>query len=378
MKKFTFLLMIVFLSSFIFKAFSQELTDACPYKPSATKIDADNGDLLWGELFSFNVSNAGEQGVAFANDAFWTCRNTVDGKIRKYDKTFPHERVDSFLLTPSVIGIRDFAYDGTYLYGGKNAATLYKIDLTAHTSSTITFSGAYTSIRHCTYDPAAYAGAGGFWVGGFSTLELFPKTGGASTITATAPTAAYGSAYDDKTTGGPYLWLFCQTTPGDPSFALLDLVQYNISSNSYTGTVHNCSFVTDIINDVTTTAGGCEATFNTIAPGKLAIICNAQQSPNRIFGLELVDWGGVGIKENQKDENLAVWPNPAMINSTINMISTSNITNVKVYNTIGQIVYNENMNKHEVNISTNNFSAGTYIINVIKDDGMVTKKIVVK
>jgi len=36
------------------------------------------------------------------------------------------------------------------------------------------------------------------------------------------------------------------------------------------------------------------------------------------------------------------------------------------------------MNKHEVNISTNNFAAGTYIINVIKDDGMVTKKIVVK
>jgi len=376
MKKITFLMMIVFLSSFFFNAFSQEMKDVCPFAPTSTPIVADNGDLLWDELFSFNVTFDGEQGVAFADDAFWTAKWQTDGMIRKYDKTTMLKN-DSFLLTPTVVGIRDFAYDGTYLYGGNDTSALYKIDLTAHTSTSVTLTGA--TIRHCTYDPTAYSNAGGFWAGAWANLKLYPKAGGAATVTAPAPTYCYGSAFDGQTTGGPYLWLFCQTATGTPAgSALVDLVQYNIASNTYTGTVHNCSNVSGVVNDLSAKAGGCESTYDTYAPGKLVIIGNVQQTPNRVFGLELVDWGGVGIKENQKNENLAVWPSPAMVNSTINMISTSNITNVKVYNTIGQIVYNENMNKHEVNISTNNFAAGTYIINVIKDDGMVTKKIVVK
>lgn len=365
-------MVIMLLSSFTLKTFSQELKDVSPMAPHSSPMVTDNSGLLWDVITSFPVTAGGEQGIAFANDKFYTSMWSADNLIREYDVT-THALITSWAPSPAFSGLRDFAYDGTFLYGGTNGATLYKIDPTTHASTSVSLSGA--TIRHLTYDPAAYSGAGGFWAGGWADMKLYPKTGGAGTVTAPAPESAYSSCYDNKTTGGPFLWLFCQTNYGTPTGTeLVDLVQYDIATNTYTGTIHNCSDVTGIESGAM--AGGCESYFNpSFAPNKLAIICNAQQSINFVYALEL--WAPNSVTEIQKNENLAIWPNPAKVNSTINMITTSTITNVKVYNAIGQVVYNENMNKHEVNISTENFVPGTYVVSVIKDDGAVTRKIVV-
>jgi hypothetical protein len=79
---------------------------------------------------------------------------------------------------------------------------------------TITLASGMTA-RHCTYDPTADGGAGGFWVGNW-TGTTYPDvifqvsmTGAqlASIPAAThGLTSVYGTAFDDVTPGGPYLW----------------------------------------------------------------------------------------------------------------------------------------------------------------------------
>ncbi|MFH0895131.1 MAG: T9SS type A sorting domain-containing protein [Bacteroidota bacterium] len=367
MKKITLFVMLTFAVSFAVIAQSE----VCPMQNQQNAyVNAENKLAIWDELFAFNTSFAGQQGIAFVNNMFWTSSWSTSAYFKRYNAT-TYAFIDSVTVTGVPAGLRDFAFDGTYLYGGANSATIYKIDPTALTSTTITASG-ITSIRHCSYDPLAYSGAGGFWVGTWADLFLVPKTGGAATVTGPVPTSAYGSCYDGVSQATPCVWLFCQTVGGVSGYPGVDLVQYDIATNTFTGTIHDNSGLSSL-DLAAGIAGGCEATYNTIVPGGLVILLNVQQSPNRVYGL---DMGTVAIDEATKGDNLAVWPNPAQVNSTINMITTSNISNVKMYNAIGEVVYNENCNKHEVNISTAGLTPGTYFINVIKEDGMVTRKVV--
>ena len=121
-------------------------------------------------------------------------------------------------------GYRDLATDGTYLYAGCGAR-FYQIDPSdgsvvadvAHTMGIV--------IRALTYNPAT----GTFFTGDFaSTIREFSFNGTAVTqirAFTLGLTAVYGMAWDDISTGGPFLWIFDQT--GTPQSTL---VQANVNT----------------------------------------------------------------------------------------------------------------------------------------------------
>ena len=167
------------------------------------------------------------------------------------------------------------AFDGTYFYGGANSTTIYKMDFTSKTLvGTISTSA---TVRHIAFDPTANSGDGGFWVGAWNTLVLVSRTGAVLTTTTAPLTAIAGSAYDDKSTGGPYLWLFNQTTG-----ALGTIYQYKIATQALTGITHNANDIPGFSGS----AGGL-ATSLSLVPGKLVLLGSVQQTPNLIFCYEL-------------------------------------------------------------------------------------------
>lgn len=176
-------------------------------------------EALWDIQFAYNstdtINRAGMAAANFVNGEFWVSRWASDTLVR-FDQD---GTVNSIFTIPGLTGVRCFAYDGTYLYAGTNTTTIYRIDPGTATLAPphITVAGAVGAVRHCTYSPALNSGAGGFYVGNFNTdifaISMTGATLSGSTIPAAthAQTGMYGSAYDDQTAGGPYLWIFAQS-----------------------------------------------------------------------------------------------------------------------------------------------------------------------
>lgn len=152
--------------------------------------------------------------------------------------------VDSFSIS-GVTGLRDLAYDGTYFYGGKNTNVIYKMNFNSTPPalvSTITCPSSFT-VRNICYQ----ADSNALWVGGWATdLSLVNMSG---TVIRTIPaathglTSTYGTAYDNTTPGGPYIWAI------NASSTVGVITQINATTGMPTGLTHDCS-------DVGTAIGG--------------------------------------------------------------------------------------------------------------------------
>ena len=70
---------------------------------------------------------------------------------------------------------------------------------------------------------------------------------------------------------------------------------------------------------------------------------------------------------------LGVYPNPS--NNIVNVVSNQNIESVKIINTIGQTVYENNIDQNYVQINTSEFKAGIYFVQVKDEDGITTKQL---
>ena len=73
---------------------------------------------------------------------------------------------------------------------------------------------------------------------------------------------------------------------------------------------------------------------------------------------------------------VVVYPNPAT--DVINIAFPSDISNVTIINYVGQSVYSSKVNSSNVQINTNNFEAGIYIIRIQTCKGMEIQKIIIK
>lgn len=83
----------------------------------------------------------------------------------------------------------------------------------------------------------------------------------------------------------------------------------------------------------------------------------------------------VNVNEYEFLNNVNIYPNPA--SSVIN-VSAENLTNVKVYNAVGQLIYTEETENDNVNIDTQNWTNGLYYVTVETVDGNSTsQKIIV-
>ncbi len=86
--------------------------------------------------------------------------------------------------------------------------------------------------------------------------------------------------------------------------------------------------------------------------------------------------GYVGVNENEADNELIVYPNPATDIVTINVPSgTEKLT---IFNVTGQVVntYNNPQKVEEINVS--NFETGVYFVQIQNGDAILTKKLIVK
>ena len=83
---------------------------------------------------------------------------------------------------------------------------------------------------------------------------------------------------------------------------------------------------------------------------------------------------GMSVTENE-DCNIAIYPNPARDFVKLSAIS-GQLSTVRVYNCLGMLVEEIEVNSSEVEINTSGYNAGIYFINIQTTEGNVTKKII--
>jgi hypothetical protein len=82
-----------------------------------------------------------------------------------------------------------------------------------------------------------------------------------------------------------------------------------------------------------------------------------------------------GIQENEKN-NISIYPNPA--SNLVNITCDVQINSIRIINYTGQVVYNQSVSGNNVQVNTNDFSAGVYFINVNTSKGIATQKLLIK
>ncbi len=238
--------------------FSQnDYKDKSPF-PGSGREKQDESLARWDLEFSFNITNAtgssGNAGAEFDGTYLYTTR-WASNLIHKFDMS--GNLVEEFSI-PGVTGLRDLAFDGTYMYGGAASNIIYQMDF-----STKTLIGTISSpvaVRFIAYDEIN----DGFWCGSWTDdPTLVSRTGQTLDSFSTGLTNQYGAAFDNVSAGGSYLWIFDQgggVCPGS-----LMIYQFEIATGIYTGVCHDaCIDLTDGI------AGGLFSTSDYFA-GKFSI-----------------------------------------------------------------------------------------------------------
>ncbi len=124
----------------------------------------------------------------------------------------------------------------------------------------------------------------------------------------------------------------------------------------------------------------CEANgYQTIALYNVAVIDGATKTIN--FYMYATDFGGetpdytTGMFENDT-ESLTVYPNPAR--EEVNIVVTGTIKEVKIMNNMGQLVFNQMINKSNLKVNTSNFQKGVYYLEILTEKGISTDKLIIK
>lgn len=115
-----------------------------------------------------------------------------------------------------------------------------------------------------------------------------------------------------------------------------------------------------------------EYTFNIPAGAKrVAINCTSDD----VFALFIDDVtidGTATSVESVEANQTSVYPNPA--NNVVNVTSVANMNNIEVYTIAGQKVANYTVNGTQAAINVNNLSNGMYIMQIVSENGVSTKK----
>ena len=389
----------------------------------------------WDLVASFTGSSAGQQAVAtdgnFIYTASWQATPTGGHTFYKYD--LEGNFVEGFDIAGAT-GIRDLTTDGEYFYGTSGGAQIFCMDFTNKTLvSTINCSG--LTSRHITYDPER----DGFWSGNWTTLALYDRTG-ALVQNGPATTSAYGSAYYKDQDDVEHVYLFCQTSP-DGATNRVEVIDYNINTNTLNSTPVKALTDIPGYDPANGIAGGCfignyndklcffgnvqqspnligiyelEAGVTPPTPVEgimgsvllrdgevIALFLGDEAGTNSYVdeGMEIgeheycvrVIYGGepdvtlwamscpecatvnyTSIVENDVVDNL--YPNPTYGMVTIEAQGMNHIT---VVNTLGQVVYDADVNADMMQLNLGQYKAGLYLIRVNTENGVSVKRVTV-
>jgi len=240
------------------------------------------GDLLGVMDIQTPSGLDGNLGVGFDGTYLWvTARDDANGhQLNLFD--LAGNLVGSFPQgTTSIWGMRDMAFDGTYLYAGDDNG-FYQIDpMTGTVTNLGAFPNTHTAvggvIRALAYDPALDV----FWTGNFSeAIVMFDRNDNVIASFSNPVAGIYGMAWDIWSDGGPYLWAFAQAgTPSD-----VEVVQIDPT----TGIVTGLGFTGDITD--APGAGGCEFIPDAFVAGSAVFAGMHQETLDAIYfyDMELV------------------------------------------------------------------------------------------
>ena len=383
---------------------------------------------MWDYVGSFTGTSAGQQAVAtdgnFIYTASWQATPTGGHTFYKYD--LEGNFIEGFEIAGAT-GIRDLTTDGEYFYGSSGASQIFCMDFTNKTLvSTINCSG--LTSRHLTYDPER----DGFWSGNWSTLALYDRSGNL-VQNCPAPTSAYGSAYYKDEDGVEHLYLFCQpnsdckvydyniTTGTLGTSVVLDFSSTTpgctgIAGGCFIGTYQGktCWFGNSQqdpnligIYELDSNAGPIPPTPVEGIMGSLllrngeiiAIFIGDEAGTNSYVDTEVGDgtyeycvrviYGGDpdvtlwamscpecatveydAVAEIDVVDNL--YPNPTHGMVTIQAQAMNHIT---VVNTLGQVVYDADVDADMIQLNLGQYKAGLYMIRVNTENGVSVKRV---
>ena len=228
---------------------------------------------IWDVQLAINLSSG--FGAEF-DGYFFYVTDGFSNLINKYDISGNFIEVFSI---PGVSGLDDLAYDGVYMYGGTGSTNIFQMDFTSH--SLVGTIATPFSVRHIAYDENYDA----FWIGSWSSpLALISRTGTVLNIFNILLPTITGTAYDNVSPGGPYLWFFDRgdTIPG-PQL----IKQFHINSGTFTSVTH------DVLSDVgigqpDAIAGGLFSTAD-LVQGTFSLGGILVGSPCVLFSYELLN-----------------------------------------------------------------------------------------
>jgi hypothetical protein len=382
MKKFTIALILLnLISNFNLSAQNQRDTsfDIAPAL-STVSSSLSNERALWDIQFNYNTTAAaagdnGMAGVIFFNNEFWVSKWQSD-TIYRFSAT---GTLNSEFIIAGITGIRSFTTDGSYIYAGTNTNIIYKINPTLQQLAPphITVSASIgINVRFCTYDATLNSGAGGFWIGNFSTdIVAVDLTGNLLSLIPAAThglTGMYGAAIDNFTLGGPFLWVFDQS-----GASTMTLIQLNVSTGMQTGLVHDVMTDVGVAQSLTSGLAGGLFISNLLVPTKITIGGIVQGTPSNIlFGYELTS-PPAGVEEFGQGL-LSVFPNPASDKVIVCYSGTEKNTFYKVFDLTGKIVLKGSILNENNAVDLSDLSSGVYVIDVFSNAYSVGKKLIVK
>lgn len=133
------------------------------------------------------------------------------------------------------------------------------------------------------------------------------------------------------------------------------------------------TLVADEYVDITMTLDATEVPSD-VYNGKVIIRSNdlIDEQANKTVLMNVV----VGINENGIEERIVVSPNPA--SDYLRIGSNGEISNIRIYNTIGQLVLDQNVGSSNFTLSTENMPNGVYFVNIETLNGTTTQKVIVE
>ena len=385
--------------------------------------------LMWDLVATFNAAEGGQYGVVTDGEYFYTSNwgyGSAAHNFWKYD--LEGNQIEGFEISGCGT-LRGMTFDGEYVYGVANSSTIYCVDLNNHTLVSQTTS-AYGAMRGITYDSER----DGFWViGNWSgNLTLVSRTG-AIVQTGPAPTSASDLAYYKDPDGVEHVFCFNNGTN--------DVDDYNITTGTMTSAVFNFNgtpgfnsgssggchvaayagktcFIGDIqqspnligiyeldgdapvpptpptptgdilgavlyrdgefigIFDANTTSytdenvepGQYEYTIRVIYGGDEDVTYYAMSCPETLD----VTVHHLSIAENEVVNS--IYPNPTSGDLNINAEA---MTHVTVFNAMGQMVYDQNVNADSMVLNMGQFESGVYMVRIDTANGSSVKRITV-
>lgn len=325
----------IFCFAFIVQqAYAQHVTipSSIDAAPELSNEPMASSKALWDLQFSFNATDSangdlGMAGVAYFNNEFWVSRWASD---TLYRFTNSGSLISEFVIA-GISGTRSITTDGTNLYLGNATNTIYTVDpSTQSLIGTISSTASVTS-RFLTYDPTLDGGNGGFWTGNFNTDIVAISMSGVVLSTIPAAThglgGMYGAAYDQFSSGGPYLWIYHQGGANTAELTALQLPSGNVSNLT-----HDVFLDLNVIYGLSTGLSGGAFFTNSLIPGQNSIVVLTQGNPHDIvaaFDSEFVPIEDVASSGLRATEGYTKIPLKQVFNETFEL-TYDNLGNVMI------------------------------------------------